>query len=324
MLTPEEKKLLAESTSVLTHDIEIRLVATDDDKRSEFETYCELLAGLSPKIHIKKEREHSQRPPAIGLEPSILLHALPQGTELPPFIELLLAESKRIRRPANENPRRKIEIPAMLKLYVSPACPFCPVMMKKLFPAALTHPAIHLIVIDVALFPEMAESDKIKSVPTLIMDDSFRWTGSVDMTDLFNVIRHRDPAKLSMDSLKSMIVNGDAFQLAEMMITEQKIFPAFCDLLTHEEFSTRLGAMAAAETLGEKDRGIASLLIEPLLDRFENQTEQVQGDILYIFGEVGNHRIIPFLNRILSGEYASDVKEAAADALDQISGRLNM
>ena len=320
MLTSEERQLLAKSATRLTHEIHIRLVVTDDDQSAEFEKYCELLASLSPKIRIKKEREASYRPPSIGFEPSILLHALPQGTELSPFIELMLAECN----PGvadNETPERNFEIPAMFKLFVSPVCPFCPVMMKKLFPAALAYPALHLTVVDVALFPEMAKSDEIKSVPTLILDNTFRWTGSIDMDDLFKVIRHRDPVKLSMESLKSMIVNGDAFRLAEMMITEQKIFPAFVDLLIHEEFSTRLGAMAAAEELAEKDRGIAARLIDPLLDCFENQNDQIKGDILYIIGQAGDSRIIPFLKDIISGEYTSDVKEAAADAIDNISAR---
>ena len=321
MLTPTEKESLRESASLLTHEIEIRLVVTDDDNRDKFEAYCEMLGELSPKIRIKKEMESGHQPPAITLEPSIVLHALPHGTELSPFIELLLAKSNLAPTTQDEPREGNLEIPAMLKLYVSPACPFCPVMMNKLFPKVLAHPALHLTVIDVALFPEMAESDGIKSVPTLILDNRFRWTGSIDMDELLQVVRHRDPEQLTMDSLKSMIVNGDAFQLAEMMIREEKIFPAFFDLLTHEEFSTRLGAMAAAEAIAEKNRSIASLMIYPLLSRFEDQTEQIKGDILYILGEAGDQQIIPFLDRIRTGAYASDVKEAAADAIDHISAR---
>jgi hypothetical protein len=321
MLNPEENKLIADAATQLTHEIKIRLIATDDDKRDEFETYCALLAELTPKIHIKKEFEPSHQPPAIGLEPSILLHALPQGTELQPFVDLLIAESKRTKTTQNETLEDNLEIPAALKLFVSPACPFCPLMMKKLFEAALAHPAIHLTVIDVSLFPEIAELDQVKSVPTLILDNGFRWTGSVDMEELFEVIHHRDPAILSTDSLKSMIANGDAFQLAELMIRERIIFPAFFDLLTHEEFSTRLGAMAAVETLVEKDRDIAAQLIDPLLLRFEDQIEQVKGDILYILGEVGDYRLISFLKSIAVGKYANDIKEAATDAIDHISAK---
>jgi HEAT repeat protein len=118
-----------------------------------------------------------------------------------------------------------------------------------------------------------------------------------------------------------MIVNGDAFRLAEMMIREKKIFPAFFDLLTHEEFSTRLGAMAAVETLAEMDRGVAAQLIDPLIKGLEDQTDPVKGDILYILGEAGDRQIIPFLKRVVAGKYAEDVKEAAEDAIDCISGR---
>ena len=92
MLTSEERQSAAKSAALLTDEVQIRLVVTDNDKSAEFKKYCELLAELSPKIRIKKEHEAGHRPPAIVMEPSILLNALPQGTELSPFIELLLAE----------------------------------------------------------------------------------------------------------------------------------------------------------------------------------------------------------------------------------------
>jgi predicted thioredoxin/glutaredoxin len=194
-------------------------------------------------------------------------------------------------------------------------------MMKQLFSRALVQPSLNLKVIDAALFPGLAADDAIQSVPTLILDNSFRWTGVVDMNEVRNAIRLRDPAKLGVDSLKSMIVNGDAFQLADMMIRAEKIFVSFVDLLVHEEFSTRLGAMAAAEELVEQRPDIARQLVDPLLNRFEDRIDQIKGDVLYIIGQAGDRRIIPFLNRILSGPYSVEVKEAAQEAVENLSAK---
>ena len=320
LLTAQEKQALVKTGSQLKHDITVRLIVTDNETSSDFQKYCALLTELIPKIQINKEKDTGNLAPGIGVGPSILIHALPQGTELSPFTELLLALGDPSRVP-EETPREKnipAEAPAMLKLYVSPRCPFCPVMMKQLFSRALAQPSLHLKVIDAAMFPDLAVDDAIQSVPTLTLDNSFRWTGVVDMNDIINAIRLRDPTKLGVDSLKSMIINGDAFQLADMMIREEKIFVSFVDLLAHEEFSTRLGAMAAAEELVEQRPDIARQLVDPLMDRFEDRVDQIKGDILYILGQAGDPRIIPFMNRILSEPYTDAVKEAAQEALENL------
>jgi hypothetical protein len=46
----------------------------------------------------------------------------------------------------------------------------------------------------------------------------------------------------------------------------------------------------------------------------------VKGDLLYIFGLLKNDRIIPKLQVVLKGPYGDDVKEAAEEALDKITG----
>jgi hypothetical protein len=59
----------------------------------------------------------------------------------------------------------------------------------------------------------------------------------------------------------------------------------------------------------------------PLAERFEQQSDAVKGDILYIIGALGDYRSIDFLGKISTGRYSEDVKEAAADALEEIRSR---
>lgn len=322
MLTPAEQGILAKRFSQRHGKITIHLRLTDDTRSDDFQRYCRNLSQHSAMIHIKKEKETENLPPALGIGPSILLHALPHGTALSPFIKLLLDSNSLIFETRETKEKEKdFNIPAMLKLYVSPYCPHCPLTMDQIFSRITAHPSWHLTVIDTDLFPDLAAFDVIKSVPTLILDDSLRWTGSVDLNEIFKVIRHRDPVKIGAASLKSMIVNGDAYPLAEMMIRAKKIFPAFIDLLAHGEFSVRLGAMAAAEELAERSPAIAGQLVEPLVERFEKEPEAIQGDILYILGRAGDHRIIPFLKRILSRPCSGEVQESAEEALDMINAQ---
>lgn len=321
MLTSAEEQRLVETRRHLQNRIQLRLVLTDDPRSDAFQTYCSRLTALVPEIQVKQEKETGTAPPAIGMGRALIFHALPRGTELPPFTDLLVAQSALPPKPLPVPAPDVFEAPAMFKIYVSPSCPFCPVVLKELVAAASVNPAFHLSVIDAALFPEMAENDTIKSVPTLILDGTFRWTGVVDMDDVRQTARHRDPSKLSLESLRSMILNGDAFQLVGMMVREQNIFPAFFGLLTHAEFSARLGAMAAAEELAEQDRGVALRLVGPLVERFEPSADTVKGDILYVVGKAGDRGALPFLKRVAAGSYPDDVKEAAREAMQDIHHR---
>jgi hypothetical protein len=79
--------------------------------------------------------------------------------------------------------------------------------------------------------------------------------------------------------------------------------------------------MAAAEELVEQRPDIARQLVDPLLNRFEDRIDQIKGDVLYIIGQAGDRRIIPFLNRILSGPYSVEVKEAAQEAVENLSAK---
>jgi len=91
--------------------------------------------------------------------------------------------------------------------------------------------------------------------------------------------------------------------------------------LTHEVFSIRLGAMAAAEEIAESRISLAVQMAAPLVQRFEEQSDAVKGDILYIIGITGDFRSFDFLGKISTGKYTKDVKEAAAEALEELRSR---
>ncbi len=103
-----------------------------------------------------------------------------------------------------------------------------------------------------------------------------------------------------------------------MMLDAQKIFPAFYDLLTHEKWPVRLGAMVVIEEIAGKSPGMASAAIDPLWNRFDRVADQIKGDILYLFGEIGDRRSISWLEEIITGEFDAEVKEAAKEALEKL------
>ena len=129
----------------------------------------------------------------------------------------------------------------------------------------------------------------------------------------------RDPGLLGAASLEMVLKDGNAAQLARMMLDGNKIFPAFYDVLTHQSWSTRLGAMVVMEELVSKRPELAKQVMNPLWERFAKLSEQTKGDILYVFGEIGSPDAVPALESVLDGDHSADVRESAEEALKKIS-----
>ena len=318
----EERKQIAVLNDKLMRTIDIRLKTSHDERSRVLEAFSRELVKNAPRIRVVLEKDDgADALPGLHITSSIVYHAVPHGTELLPFLDMLADMSEQRGENSHTKTIREFEAPARLKLYVSSMCTFCPAVVRKLLPLALQNAGILLAVIDGVLFPEMADTDHIRSVPTLILDDQFRWTGTVDLDEILNTIQRRDPTQLSTETLASMISDGNAYGLSEMMLKAGCIFPGFIDLLTHEAFPIRLGAMAAAEEIAESRISLAVQMAALLVERFEQQSDAVKGDILYIIGASGDERNIEFLGKISTGDYSKDVKESAADALEEIRSR---
>jgi hypothetical protein len=177
---------------------------------------------------------------------------------------------------------------------------------------------VRVTVIDGELFPDTAQKDGIQSAPTVILDDQFRWTGSVDAGELVTLMLGRDPADLGVDALRGMIEAGNAEGVARMMAERGSIFPAFIDLLIHPRWSVRLGAMVTYETLAENDPDLAGGVVDPLVAVFTEVDDMVKGDLLHVLGESGNKAALTLLTTVSTGDYDDDVRSAAEEAIDKL------
>ncbi len=319
-MTPQEKKLIANLNDGLSNDIRISLTLTQDDRSEKFSRFCENLSNLAPKISILHSKGNNNDVPSIQVGKNLRFHAIPLGTELEPFLETLSALDKNSIQIAKQIQDRlnKIKIPAELKLFVAQQCPFCPITIHRLFPLSFASEYIQITIIDCALFPKIAELNGVRSVPTILLDEHFRWTGSTQLEEIVEVISNRDPIQLSSSSIERIIKEGNAAQVAKMMLDKERIFPAFIELLSHEEWPVRLGAMVVFEYISEQNTELAAELINPLWELFHNVEDPVKGDIIYILGETGHYEIVPKLKMILCGPYNNEVKNAAKEAIEKI------
>jgi len=323
MFSDLEKKQLLKLNDELSQEITIGLVESGHAHNQVFHEFCDGLTQLVSRIRIAREDGSSQQPPQILIGSSLKYQALPTGLEMPPFIEALAAldsgplqVTESIKRRLKEN-----NLPVTLTAFIAPQCTFCPKVVSQLIPLSMVESGVQLIVIDGTLFPEMAQTYKIQSVPTILLDDQFRWTGSVPLDELIDAVSTRDPVLLGAASLESILKDGQAGHLAAMMLDAQKIFPAFYDLLTHEKWPVRLGAMVVMEEIAGKNPAMSSEAISPLWNRFNRVSDQTKGDILYLFGEIADRRAVSWLEKVTAGEFDLEVKEAAREALEKLAAK---
>jgi glutaredoxin len=320
-MTPAEGKQLAVLNQTLSKQIQITCRLTEHEQSPSIVKFCEDLSRQVPKIRIEKETGDPDEMPAIQIHDGLLYQAVPAGTEIAPFIEALqMAASDTAQIDESISSQLKaIDLPTQLVLYVAPQCSFCPQAVRQLLPLLSANRNIHLTVIDAMAFSELAEKDNLQSVPTLILEDQFRWTGAFQIDEIVEMMVNRDPSALGPLSLEMMLKEGDAGRLAQMMLDGGHIFPAFYELLTHPKWPVRLGAMVVMEELIERNLDLALQTIEPLWQQFHKVDDRVKGDVLYILGQTGQGQMVARLKNILNGEYADEVKEAAREAIEQLS-----
>jgi len=319
-MTPHEQKQISALNDMLSKDIQIGRIETGHEQSGLIRQFCDDLIQLVPKIRVLVEDGDPDEVPAVKIHNGLWYQAVPSGTEVAPFIESLKmldsgpAQIDEVIKARLEG----LDLPTNLIIYVAPQCKFCPEAVRQLLPLPTLNSNIRLTVIDATHFPELAEKDNIQSVPALILEDQFHWTGSIQINEIIDVMIQRDASMLGPVSLEMLIKQGKAGELAEMMLAKAQIFPAFYEILTHPKWPVRLGAMVVMEELIESNLELATRMLRPLWDRFHEADSRVKGDLLYVIGQMKQKESVPRLQAILNGDYDSEVQEAAQEALHRI------
>lgn len=316
-MSPSDEKKIRQFKSENSQPFKILLMTDESGFSREAMLFAGKLRELTTALQIKKEPVGTGEYPGFYIGTGLSCHFIPSDLKLDQFLNALkLSQTSNLTEHDDETALfRTLDLPADLRLYVAEGCPHCPKVLSQLIVLPFINGKIRLRVFDPLFFPELAEKEVVRSVPTIILDQDFRWTGAVDPVELARVITSRDPSMLSAGSLDTLLKEGNAQSLATMFKESAQIYPAFIELLTHPVWSTRLGAMVVMETLIETDPVLAAQIQPPIWSTFETSGDAVKGDLLYIIGELGLRDDIARLEAIEAGKYSSEVKEAANEAL---------
>ncbi len=318
-MTSGEKRFIADFLSQLAKPTEIRLIETDDARTESFAAFGRELLGESDRIRVARGKGEPGEPPGFVIAPNVIYHAVPGGPEMVSFLEaILFSGGHRTPDSALRDELRSLETPADITVFIGPECRFCPETVRKFIPLPFANDHIRLTVEDALFFPETAQRHLVRSVPTVLLDDSFRWTGECSPAEVIEVLKGRKPSGLTLAVLERMFREGQALRFAALVREENAISSAFVDALAHPHLTVRLGAMAAAEQLLDEAPTLARQLARPLWDRFESAEDQAKGDILYLLGELKETSLLSAVEEISRHTANEDVREAAVEALEKL------
>lgn len=325
MMRPDDQKRIEDWNNGIAHKFSTRLVLTQDRRSASFKSFFERFSALSPNLSLLID-EVEEGLPHVQIHSSLLYHALPENEELAAFLEMLYHFNNGGQTKVNNSQKKGKSynlLPASLTLFVTNQCPYCPSMVRRIFPLTDYAPNISIDIVDGMLFTEKADEQDIQSVPTLILDNDFRWNGMVDVDEILEIMASRDPSKLGVTSLESLLKGGNAGQLSEMMLNQRIIFPAFVELLTHEKWPTRLGAMVVIEEIIEKDISLAETIVDLLEEDFPSLSDQIKGDMIYLFGQMASQKALPIVMTAINESPNAEIQEIAQETIEKIRNSVN-
>ncbi len=299
----------------------LRLITSEDPRSVRLETFCDALTRRRPDLDVRRLHEGGQALPRLVLPGGVRYIGVPEGQETAPFED---AVSGRLPLPAPRLSERlaALRLPAELNLYVSSRCTFCPLAVRSLMPLAAAQPRLRLTIVDAELFPELAERDRVLSLPTLVIDGRLRWSGTIDASEVVEILAAEDPSAIGPVALEMVLKEGRAREVASMMRERGRVFPALFELLSHAEWPVRLGAMVAAEETAAIAPALAQPLTEGVWERFATANDSAKGDLVYLIGELGCEEDVLRIRAAVGDDASADVREAAEEAIEKIKERL--
>lgn len=312
------EKLFRKASGEVPAGTTLKLLLSPDERSSDIAHFAAQLRRWIPQLSIVRARAPAIEFPSMLLPNGVRYQGIPQGNEAGPFMDALSGKIPPLADRLRERLGAAALQPAVLDLFVTVQCPFCPGVVRELMPLAEANRFIRLTVIDTGLFPELAGRHRILAAPTLVVDGQFRWTGSIVLEEVVACMVTRDASAMGPAALEQMLREGAAQRLARMMAEQNKVFPAILDLLCHAEWPVRLGAMVTVEELIALAPHVGQQVLDAVWNRFDTVSDPVRGDILFLCGESGNPSLAPRIQAVLKSGATGEVKAAAAEALEKL------
>ncbi|MEJ5349279.1 MAG: hypothetical protein WHS46_11400 [Desulfosoma sp.] len=304
-MNENDKRAVLSWNTHVSGKVPLGLQKTRDTRSAVLQAFGDELVGLTPHISLETTFRDTNDLPAFFVGNGWIWHAAPSGAEFRPFLETLALFHERSAEsfPSSEKEQKGsfqqrkpdlwdrlqgLQKPTELLVFTASQCPHCAHMLFELGPLPFLSSYLVIRVLDALLFAEKAQEAGIRSVPTILYGDHFRWTGRVDLAHVLEVVCRDEHTELSAAAAVRLLKEGKAKELSRLMLTSSKIWKDFASVLTHAEWSVRLGALVVLEELAEKNVTRARAYLPLLWENMDTFSAAVQGDVIYATGMVGD------------------------------------
>lgn len=127
-------------------------------------------------------------------------------------------------------------------------------------------------------------------------------------------------AGITAERVAEFLERGLLDVLVDLFRSDPALYGLLGELLADQRLGVRLGASALIEDLAVVDpgrKGLAAAALRPLLSREDPVS---RGDAAYLLGIVGETGELAVLEALAAEDPNGDVREAAAEAVERITG----
>ena len=184
----------------------VNFVSESNDKSKELQSFLDEFKAVSDKIIIENIDYDSNKEKALefgveklpalafvdsnGIQTKGKFHGIPGGHEINSFVITIL-NTAGVGKEFDASTLERINSinkDVNLKVFVTLACHHCPDVVVATQMMAIKNENISAEMIDIALFPELAETYGVKSVPTVIYNNSEVTIGAKSVNEILNKI----------------------------------------------------------------------------------------------------------------------------------------
>lgn len=277
----------------------VRLRVYSDEKMLEF---VKSLANFSDSIDYEfvREKEKSKNLPGIEIiDAKIFFHMVPQHSELESFLLAIKLASETV---------AFREESLQVTTFVSRFCQNCRAVVDAVNKVAIKLGLEHHV-IDVSQFPDLAEKNNVYGVPTVFVgeiilrgtftDREFeKWVEGAIEEDYYDFIAYK-------------LERGEIEDLTKL-IDKTK---TFAELIAHDNFFVRLGAMAMLEKLAKSGLKVSRETKEEIRKLLNHEDSRIREDAIMMLGILGEEEDIQVLQSFVGDE---NIGESAREAIQMI------
>ncbi len=242
--------------------------------------------------------------------------AAPEGHEFQPFLNALKWVGLASPAPDRDLIQKvnSLSEATSIMVLIANTCEYCPRVVHSVLEIAVHNPTITAMIVDAIEFGDLAETFKVQSVPTTILNSTRTIVGHIGINELIDqLLGSQAPNTLTAD-LESMIQSGRAEDAATLLCSREDP-TAILPLYISKEFSKRIGALVTLEESLRINPRILDPVLNDLIKLLSSQDVGLRGDTAELLGKIGNPAAIPALEDSLD-DPDPDVREAAVEALE--------